>query len=83
VNSWATEVLATDARRIEIIKVMNFVQKETEIHSINHFDRIVYHRISKDIIARLTDSVRDVETRPLILRSATASEPRAGLMTAW
>ena len=59
-NGWVAEV-AREFPQVRLLAVRDFVRAKAEVHSANHFDRMVYVRIAEHILAQLSE--RDAAPR--------------------
>ncbi|MGA9868741.1 MAG: HAD-IIIC family phosphatase [Acetobacteraceae bacterium] len=50
INRWTSEATADDAR-VRLIPIRDCVADPAEMHGPNHFDRKVYHRLAREILA--------------------------------
>jgi FkbH-like protein len=49
INEWTRSVKA-NYENVILVDIRDFVYSEEEVHAMNHFDRMVYHRLSRSIL---------------------------------
>ncbi len=54
-NNWLADI-AAEFPRVQLIAIRDFVRSESEVLTLNHFDRMVYFRVFQHIVSQLADT---------------------------